>query len=347
MRSPASASSAREVCATAWNALDAGGEHRGDRLARRGELGEGVRVEIDERLTTLVDERGEFAAALGEMAASHLDERGEMVGPGGDLLGDGVAGVGHPPGEIFALRLKAREQRVASFAQPRLEGPLVRGEPVRERGGASVDLAREGRSRVVETRDDLVAASGEMGDERLAGARERHADLFALGPEGCRHARARVRDALRDEVARLRQIARKMVLRARNRHAHAVGVREDGFALGGQFVDELAHPPLVVGIGALEVRHLGAHHGLEFAGARERALDPVAHGRHLAADRLRQGDDLLGDIGVGVGEAQRHLRHRARGETHFEDAPRQRAGDEEEHHGARAPRAPAARSAAG
>jgi hypothetical protein len=73
------------------------------------------------------------------------------------------------------------------------------------------------------------------------------------------------------------------LVRAGNGGAHALGVVDDGFALGAKPVDEGADASLVLGIGALELVDLGVDEGLELDGARERALDALVHGLKLAA----------------------------------------------------------------
>jgi hypothetical protein len=65
------------------------------------------------------------------------------------------------------------------------------------------------------------------------------------------------------------------------------------------------------------------HQHLEFTRTGERTLDAVAHCRHFAADRLADRDHrFLGDI-LWLGEAERHLGHRARHHAHFLPAPDQ------------------------
>ena len=67
-------------------------------------------------------------------------------------------------------------------------------------------------------------------------------------------------------------------MHAGDRAAHALGVRDDGFALGDEFVDERADADLIVGIGALKRRDLAADERLEFAGAGKRTLHAVTDG---------------------------------------------------------------------
>ncbi len=77
----------------------------------------------------------------------------------------------------------------------------------------------------------------------------------------------------------------------------------------------------VVAIGALERCDFVLHQGFELAGARQRALDAVAHGGDLAADRLADGDDGIPRYALGLGEPQRDLRHGLRDQAQFLGAP--------------------------
>ena len=115
--------------------------------------------------------------------------------------------------------------------------------------------------------------------------------------------------------------AEKEFVRAADRLPHALGVLHDRFALGDELVDQPPDAELVVGIGALERGDLVVHQHLEFARARERPLDAVAHRRHFAADRLADRDDrFLRDV-FRLREAQRDLGHGARHHAHLLAAP--------------------------
>ena len=100
-----------------------------------------------------------------------------------------------------------------------------------------------------------------------------------------------------------------------------LGVVDDGFALGGQLVDQRANASLIVGIGALKARHFRPHHGFQFAGARQCAFDAVAHRGDFATNGLRQRYDLLGGQGFRLSQTNGDLRHGLRGQAHFLRTP--------------------------
>ena len=76
------------------------------------------------------------------------------------------------------------------------------------------------------------------------------------------------------------------------------------------------------------------HHQFEFPGARQGALDAIAHGGDLAANRLRENHHLLGGEAVGVGEPHRHFTHGARRVAHFLNPLGQGRDHEKESYGA-------------
>ena len=119
-------------------------------------------------------------------------------------------------------------------------------------------------------------------------------------------------------------------VRVGDRVAHARTAGDDRFALIGHFGDERANLAFVVGIGALERRDFGLHPGLEFGGARQRALDAVAHRGELAANRLRQGGDMFARHRFRLRQTNRDLRNRARRLAQFAHAARKRGEGEHE-----------------
>ena len=190
--------------------------------------------------------------------------------------------------------------------------------------------------------DSLVPAScsmssepriGHVGDDPLAGLAEGGGDQRAALVEGGRDAlagggRRRRRCAGADRL----ELGREVLVRARDRRAHALGVGDDRLALRDELVDKRADADLVIGIGALERRDLAAHERLELARPRERPLDAVADGRDLAAHRLRDRCDRIRRIGLGLGEADRDLADGAGEELHLLRAHGEHRGDVEEDH---------------
>ena len=75
-------------------------------------------------------------------------------------------------------------------------------------------------------------------------------------------------------------------MRAGDRLAQPVRISDNGFAFGGEFVNQRTNAPFVVAVGALKICDLGAQHSLQLAGAGEGALDAVAHGGDFTANGL-------------------------------------------------------------
>ena len=89
----------------------------------------------------------------------------------------------------------------------------------------------------------------------------------------------------------------------------------------------------VVVVGVLERGDLVGDQRLELGGARQRALDAVAHGGDFAADRLADGDDGFarhrlrlgephGDLGHGLGDEPQFLRAPCHVREHVEEDDR-------------------------
>ncbi len=123
-------------------------------------------------------------------------------------------------------------------------------------------------------------------------------------------------DARCDRVGDQRDVVAQVDLHAGDRAAHLLGLADQVVALVGDVLQQRADAHLVVGIGAFQRRDLVGDEGLEFAGARDRALDAVAHRRDLAADRLADRHHGIGGGVFRLGESHRDLRHRLRDHLH-------------------------------
>ena len=198
-----------------------------------------------------------------------------------------------------------------------------------EEFGRIKQAGRDGFARLRQFLDEAFTLHAERGDHLLAGRAQLIGDVVRMAAEQNVHVNACLIDLFGDARSRLRDFAGNHFLRAGDRLAHAVRIGDDGLALGGEFVDEGAHAPLVVRIGAFEVGDFVMHHQFEFAGARQSALDAIAHGGDLAANRLRENHHLLGGEAVGVGKPDRHFTHGARRMAHFLN-PLGQGGDHEE-----------------
>jgi hypothetical protein len=189
---------------------------------------------------------------------------------------------------------------------------------------------------------DFVAARGEGLENGLGCFVRLRACRLGLHHEAVGEARARLGERGIDAVGRFGErivdarrhaldVDAEALMRAADGFAQARSVRHDRVALALQFVDKRAHAQFVFVIGALERGDFAAHHGFEFGGAGDCALDAVAEGGDFAADGLAHAHDGIGRDAFGLGEAQRDFRHRARDEAHFLGAPDGR-GDGEEHY---------------
>ena len=125
------------------------------------------------------------------------------------------------------------------------------------------------------------------------------------------------------------EFLRQRLARAKERRAGVVGVDDNRFAFARQFVDEKPNAPFILGVGAFEVGHLGAHDHFQFAGPCQRAFDAVSHGGGFAPDRLRERDDLFGGDRFRLDEPDGHFGHGVGDEPHLMRAARHQSGEEE------------------
>ncbi len=280
-----------------------------------------------------------------------------------DVVGDAGEGVARPPRRL----LDARGRTLAMRADGVDHHGLGRVDALDEIGAARIHAGEQevadGLHLVVDVRDavdDVVggppAGVGETVGERVADARNRIRDLGAFGGDPLDGRRTgaihRDRDAFRRgakrggetlpgviELARQAlaggiEVARNAAVGVGDRVAHARAARHDRLALVGHLGDQRTDLALVVRVGALERRHLGLDPGLEFGGARQRPLDPVAHRRQFAADRLRQRRDLIAGDRLGLDQPDCDLRDRPRRLAQFAHPAGERGESEDEEDGA-------------
>ena len=88
-----------------------------------------------------------------------------------------------------------------------------------------------------------------------------------------------------------------------------LGLPDQRIALIAELLKEPAYAHFVVAICALERGDLALHQGFEFAGARQRSFNAVAHGRDFASDRLPDGYDRILRHAFRLGEPHRDPRH--------------------------------------
>ena len=192
---------------------------------------------------------------LVEAAVHHLREIGRQLG---ELLGD-----------VVGLEVQARGEPVAGAGDG--VGGLLAG--------------------ALEALEQVAAALAERADHGVAGAAERERDVLALLGQRLRDLLRAVVDALGDVVADRGDVVRQIEMHAGDGVAHLLGLADQGVALMRERLEQAADADFVVVVGALERGHFVGDQRLELGGARERALDAVAHGGDLAADGLADGDD--------------------------------------------------------
>ena len=165
----------------------------------------------------------------------------------------------------------------------------------------------------------------------IAGATERDGDRLGLVGEAAGDAQAALVDPAGQIVTGFRHLGGEVLVGAGDGAAHTLGIGNDGLALRDQFLDQVADAQFVVVIGALERGDLVVHERFQLVGAGKGALDAVAHGGDLAADRLADRHDRFTRDRLRLREADGDLAHAARDDAHFLRAADQPAHDEKEH----------------
>ena len=178
--------------------------------------------------------------------------------------------------------------------------------------------------------EQVAAALAERLDHGVAGVPERARDVLALLGERMGDAPRGLVDLIGDQLADLRDVVAEIEMDAVDGVADLLGLADQGIALAAQILQQRADAHLVVVVGVLERRHLVGDQRLELGGARERALDAVAHGGDLAPDRLADGHDQLARHGLGLGQPHGHLGHGLGDQPQFLRAPRHVGEDVEE-----------------
>ena len=160
---------------------------------------------------------------------------------------------------------------------------------------------------------------------------ERARDVLALLGERMGDAARGLVDLFGHQLADLRDVAAEIEMDAVDGLADLLGLSDQGVALLAEVLQERADAHLVVVVGVFERGHLVGDQRLELGGARERALDAVAHGGDLAADRLADRDDRFARHRLGLGEPHRDLGHRLGDQPQLLRAPRHVRKHVEEH----------------
>ena len=184
----------------------------------------------------------------------------------------------------------------------------------------------------LETVEQVAAALAEREDHVVAGMAERAGDVGAAFFQRAGDALGDFIDARCDRVRDQRDIVAQVDLHAGDGAANLLGLSDQIVALMGDILQQRADAHFVVAVGALERRDFVGDEGFEFAGARDRAFDAVAHGGDFAADRLADGHHRVGGRALGLREADRDLRHRLRDHAQFLAAPGKARQEVEQQH---------------
>ena len=177
----------------------------------------------------------------------------------------------------------------------------------------------------------VAAALAERADHGVAGAAERERDVLALLGQRLGDLLGAVVDLCGDVVADRGNVVRQIEMHAGDGVAHLLGLADQGVALMRERLEQAADADFVVVVGALERGDFVGDQRFELGGARQRALDAVAHRRDLAADGLADGDDgLAGDL-FRLGEPHGDARHRLGDQAHLLRAPHHVGQHVEEH----------------
>ena len=180
--------------------------------------------------------------------------------------------------------------------------------------------------------EQVAAALAEREDHVVAGMTEGARDVLATLFQRAGDAFCDLVDARGDGVRDQRDVVAQINLDAGNGAANLLGLADQIVALMGDILQQGADPHFVVGIGALECCDFIRDERFQFSGARDRALDAVAHRGDFAANRLTDGHHRIGGGALGLGEADRDLRHRLRDHPHFLAAPGEAREEIEQQH---------------
>ncbi len=282
-----------------------------DRLGQFGRVvGERVRVELGaavqgfgDSLAGLLQLGDDVAAAQAEVEHDGVAGRPQsvvhLVDPTGDRLGDAARRVDERIGE----RIRLGEHGSGDLARARLHHLHERQRLLGQLVGDPGDPAREHLLHIVDDFDNRLV--------ELIGL-ERH--LFG---ECVGDALRQLVDAFANHLAHGEDVVRQVDMHAVDGVAHLLGFADQRLALLGDPVDEAADAHLVVVVGAFESRYLVVDQDFQLGGARDRALDAVAHRSDFAADRLADAHDRIVGYRFRLGEADDGSPHRLGDEPQF------------------------------
>ncbi len=304
-----------------------------ERVARLVARGEDTGGELVAGLVDLVDEVARAQLELEQQRVGGVLQRVvDLLGAVGDAVDDGGRAVLEFRGDAVDALVQHLVDAVGEIDELVVD---VAGLEV-EAGGQPLGGVEHGARGLggcfLEAVEQVAAALAEREDHVVAGVRERAGDVGAAFFQRAGDALGDFVDARGDGVGDQRDVVAQVDLHAGNGAAHLLGLADQVVALMGDVLQQRADAHFVVGIGALERCDFVGNQRFEFAGARDRALDAVAHGGDFAADRLSDGDHGIAGRALRLGEADRDLRHRLRDHAHFLAAPGEAGEEVEQQH---------------
>ncbi len=315
------------------------GQFLAHRLASRGDLVAHVGGPRRDILGDHAACRRQFLGDLGpagreavfQVPGGVLEGLAHVVALLGQRVDDAAARLGKGAGDLARAVLEMAGQEIARPLERAADILRLDLEGARDGGADLGDPGLDVLARAGQAVDELDAAGRHVLHDALARPPEGLGDLFAALLQGSGNAFARSVDRRHDALSGGVEILRQVLVRARDGAAHALGVGDDRFALGHEFVDERADADLVVGIGAFQRRDLAPHEGLELAGAGESPLHAVPDRGDLAAHGLGDRQDCVGREGFRLRETHGDLADGAGHELHLLRADRHDGRHVEEH----------------
>ncbi len=280
--------------------------------------------------SSLADDFAAAPAQVDHQRVAGRPQRGvHFVGAGGDGVGHLAAGLGKVVGELLrAVRhvldgdggflRKALRDLIEPGAHHLLQARGELGEFVVHVLGLETEAGREvlaggsdgGAGAVaggLQPVEQSGAALGQRVDHGIADMAERKRDVLALFGKRAGDALGDFADFVGDQIADRGDVVRQIEMDAGDGVAHVLGLADQGLALIGEPVEKIADAHFVVVVGALDRGDFVVHQRFQFGRARQRALDPVAHGGDFAADGLSDRHDLLARGVLRLGQPHRHL----------------------------------------
>ena len=289
-----------------------------------------------EPVAGLVDLADEVAAAQLELEQERvggiLQGVVDLLGAIGDAVDDGGGALLEIAGDAVDALVQHLVDAVGEIDELVMH---VAGLEV-EAGGQALGGVEHGAGGLgagfLEAVEQVAAALAEREDHVVAGIGERRGDMGAALFQRAGDAFRDFVDARGDRVRDQCDVVAEVDLHAGNGAADLLGLADQVVALMGDVLEQGADAHFVVAIGALERCDFVGNEGFEFAGARDRALDAVAHRGDFAADRLADRHHGVAGRTLRLRIADRDLGHRLCDHAQFLAAPGKVCQEVEQQH---------------